>query len=258
MLAPLARQAKATVKKPVKAKEPTPEPEGSTDPDFWKSRINLSAFECWEEEYELTAPPFPFQQHWDPVSKTMRDNAKRKKGKKGNKKPPPVQEPEEESEEEKIFLNYDETPDGENPDTSTHAAIEDQLRQDVATASQEQSDIPPLPQDLSTLPDLTPADIKAGAILVCKFFGVNPITVTPEISAFKTLIVEREGDSGGGAGTIRLRIAERDMPKKQKKFDSKGNRVYDAADGFFMDDEDESLWDGVFGELLEPKLLKAA
>jgi hypothetical protein len=260
----LARQTKNLVKKPAKAKEPTPEPEGSTDPDFWKSRINLSAFECWEEEYELTAPPFPFKQHWDPIGKEMRDAAKARKGKgnKGRKKPAAEEPPKENQEDpgEKIFLDYDDDPDA-NPDVQIHAAIEDQLQQDMATASQEQSedDLPLLPEDLSTLPDLTSADIKAGALIVCKFFGVNPVTVTPEISGFKTAIVETEGDSGAGAGTIRLKIAARDLPRKEKKFNSKGERIYDAKDGFFMDEEEEEgLWSGMFGELLEGKLLRAA
>jgi hypothetical protein len=254
----LARQTKNLVKKPAKTieKAPTPEPEGSTDPEFWKSRINLSAFECWEEEYELTAPPFPFVQHWDPVGKVMR-----KKAKKGGKKaPPPVEEYEEEEEEEedKIFLNYDDTPDF-NPDVEIHAAIEDQLQQDIATAAQEQDEFPPIPEDLDALPDLTSADIKVGAVIVCKFFGINPVTVTPETSDFKTAIVEQEGDSGGGAGTFRLRIAQRDLPKKEKKFNSKGQRVYDAKDGFFMEEDDEEgLWSGMFGELVQGKLLKTA
>ncbi|KAF3032643.1 hypothetical protein E8E12_002066 [Didymella heteroderae] len=259
----LARQTKNLVKKPAKAKEPTPEPESSTDPDFWKSRINLSAFECWEEEYELTAPPFPFKQHWDPIGKVMRDAAKARKGKGNKGRKTPVEELPEENQEdpgEKIFLDYDDDPDA-NPDVQIHAAIEDQLQQDMATASQEQAedDLPPLPEDLSTLPDLTSADIKAGALIVCKFFGVNPVTVTPEISGFKTAIVETEGDSGAGAGTIRLRIAARDLPRKEKKFNSKGERIYDAKDGFFVDDEEEEgLWSGMFGELLEGKLLRAA
>ena len=259
----LARQTKNLVKKPAKAieKEPTPEPEGSTDPEFWKSRINLSAFECWEEEYELTAPPFPFVQHWDPVGKVMRDAAKKKKAKKSRKKAPsPVEyeEEEEEDEEEKIFLNYDDTPHF-NPDVEIHAAIEDQLQQDIATAAQEQDEFPPLPEDLNALPDLTCADIKVGAVIVCKFFGINPVTVTPETSNFKTAIVEQEGDSGAGAGTFRLRIAQRDLPKKEKKFNSKGQRVYDAKDGFFMEEDDEEgLWSGMFGELVQGKLLKAA
>ncbi|KAF3002464.1 nucleolar and coiled-body phosphoprotein 1 [Curvularia kusanoi] len=258
----LARQTKNLTKKPTKTKEPTPEPEGSTDPEFWKTRINLSAFECWEEEYELTAPPFPFKQHWDPIGKVMREAAKQRKAKKGGKKARPVEEQEEEEEEEeeeeKIILNYDDTPE-DSPDKEIHAAIEDQLQQDIATAIQEQDDLPPVPEDLNTLPDLTPADIKVGAIIVCKFFGINPITVTPEESSYKTAIVEQEGDSGAGAGTIKLRIATRDLPKKEKKFNAKGQRIYDAKDGFFMDDDDEDgLWSGMFGELLRGKLLQPA
>ena len=190
----------------------------------------------------------------------MRDAAKKKKAKKGGKKAQrPVEEcEEEEEEEERIFLNYDDAPDF-NPDVEIHAAIEDQLQQDIATAAQEQDEFPPLPEDLDALPDLTPADIKVGAVIVCKFFGINPVTVTPETSDFKTSIVEQEGDSGAGAGTFRLRIAQRDLPKKEKKFNSKGQRVYDAKDGFFMEeDEEEGLWSGMFGELVQGKLLKAA
>jgi hypothetical protein len=183
------------------------------------------------------------------------DQKKRKRSGKKQREPLPAEE--EDEEEEKIFLDYDDTGATENPDTIISAAIEDQLRQDVATAAQ--SDLPPLPADISTLPVLSSGDIKEGAIIVCKFFAVNPITVTPEISDYKTAVVDREGDSGHGAGTIRLKIAARDLPKREKKFDSKGNRVYDAADQFYMEDEeeDESLWEGQFSELLEPKLLQA-
>jgi hypothetical protein len=261
----LARQAMPARKKPSKTKavaEKSPEPEGASDPDFWKSKINLSAFECWEEDFELSAPPYPFQQHWDPASRKMREKAaaKKKKGGRNKREPLPVEVEEEEEEEEKIYLDYDDTGATEDPDApmSTQAAIEDQLRQDVATATQ--ADLPALPEDTSTLPDLNAGDMKEGAIIVCKFFSVNPKTITPEISDYKTAIVDREGDSGPGAGTIRLKIAQRDLPKREKKFDSKGNRIYDAADQFYMEDEDEEedLWEGQFSELLEPKLLQAA
>jgi hypothetical protein len=261
----LARQAMPARRKPSKTKavaDESPEPEGASDPDFWKSKINLSAFECWEEDFELSAPPYPFKQHWDPVSKKMREKAaaKKKKGGRNKRESIPVEVEEEEEEEEKIFLDYDDTGATEDPDapTSTQAAIEDQLRQDVATAAQ--ADLPALPEDMSTLPDLNTGDMKVGAIIVCKFFSVNPKTITPEISDYKTAIVDREGDSGPGAGTIRLKIAQRDLPKREKKFDSKGNRIYDAADQFYMEDEDEEedLWEGQYSELLEPKLLQAA
>ncbi|KAH7079993.1 hypothetical protein BKA63DRAFT_232561 [Paraphoma chrysanthemicola] len=255
----LARQAMPSTRRANKAKslpvEP-PEPEGASDPDFWKSRINLSAFECWDEEFELSAPPFPFEQHWDPASKLMREKAdKKRQKKKKHRESMPAQEAEE---EEKIYLDYDDTGATEHPDVAINAAIEDQLRQDVATAAE--ADLPSIPEDLSTLASLTSADIKKGAVIVCKFFAVNPVTITPEVSDFKTAIVEQEGDSGNGAGTIRLKIAQRDLPKRDKKFDSKGNRVYDAADQFYMEgeEEDEGLWEGQYSELIEPRLLRAA
>jgi hypothetical protein len=254
----LARQAKPVARK-AKAKPVTPEPEGASDPDFWKTRINLSAFECWEEDFELNTPPFPFQQHWDPASKLMRDKAAKKKNQKKRKSHDafPVEEEEEQEEEEKIILNYDDVP-ATQPDAEINAAIEDQLRQDVATAAE--ADLPSLPEDMSTLPDLKTSDMKAGAVIACKFFTVNPITVTPEISAYKTATVEQESDSGPGAGTITLKIAARDLDRREKKFDSKGNRIYNAADALLMaeEDGDEGLWEGNFAELLEPKLLKAA
>ncbi|KAF2030528.1 hypothetical protein EK21DRAFT_65271 [Setomelanomma holmii] len=258
----LARQAMSSTRKSSKAKpvgERAPEPEGASDPEFWKSKINLSAFECWDEEFELSAPPFPFQQHWDPVSRRMREKAEKKKQKNGRRKQResmPVEQ-EEEEEVEKIYLDYDDTGATEHPDAKISAAIEDQLRQDVATAAQ--ADPPSLPEDISTLPELSSGDIKKGAVIVCKFFAVNPITITPEVSGFKTAIVDQEGDSGNGAGTIRLKIAQRDLPKREKKFDNKGNRIYDAADQFYMEDEeeDEGLWEGQFTELIEPKLLRA-
>jgi hypothetical protein len=256
----LARQAKPLTRK-TKAKQATPEPEGASDPDFWKTRINLSAFECWEEDFELSTPPFPFQQHWDPASKLMRDKAVKKRNL-GNQKKRKYEsqnpaEEEEEEEEEKIILNYDDVP-ATQADSEINAAIEDQLRQDVATAAE--ADLPSLPEDMSTLPDLTSSDMKVGAVIACKFFTVNPITVTPEISAYKTATVEQEGDSGPGAGTITLKIASRDLDRREKKFDGKGNRIYNAADALLMAEEDgeEGIWEGIFAELLEPKLLKAA
>ncbi|RMZ67299.1 5-methyltetrahydropteroyltriglutamate-homocysteine methyltransferase [Pyrenophora seminiperda CCB06] len=246
----LARQAAPFVKKTKeKAAQENQELEGASDPNFWKSRINVSAFECWEEDFELSAPPFPFQQHWDPASKLMRTKAaKRKHHQKRGHVPQEsvilrVDEEEAKDDEEKMILNYDDAPAVNPSSENTDAAIEDQLRNDVATAAQ--ADVPPLPEDMTTLPDLASSDMKVGAIIVSKFFTVNPITITPEISDYKTATVEHEGDSGPGAGTIQLKIAARDLPKKKKKFDRRGNRIYKAADALLMKDEDEEegLWE---------------
>jgi hypothetical protein len=36
----------------------------SSGPNFWESRINLTATECWEEDSKLSPPPVPFVQGW--------------------------------------------------------------------------------------------------------------------------------------------------------------------------------------------------
>ncbi|KAF2638184.1 hypothetical protein P280DRAFT_500007 [Massarina eburnea CBS 473.64] len=260
----LARQTRNIDKKPPKAKiavkEPTPEPEGVNEPDFWKSRVNLSAFECWEEDHELSAPPFPFQQHWDPASQVMRDQMKNKKSK-GKRKRIVVSESEEEEEAEKIILNYDDSPDTVKQDSDPTAAIESQLMQDVQVATH--SDLPELPDDIASLPALQATDIAVGTIVAFKVWVIDPKTITPEITGYRTAVVEKEGDSGNGAGQFRLKLAERDVPKKENNVDEDGNKVRNAHDDFHMggDDEDEedlSLWEGVFAELVEPKLVKAA
>jgi hypothetical protein len=60
--------------------EDTPEPEGANDPNFWKSRIILSAWECYYEDFELSAPPFPYKKRWDPACKRMAQKADSGKG----------------------------------------------------------------------------------------------------------------------------------------------------------------------------------
>ncbi|KAF1955271.1 hypothetical protein CC80DRAFT_447641 [Byssothecium circinans] len=263
----LARQTRTLDKKPAKGKKPVaespPEPEGINDPDFWKSRVKLSAFECWEEDHELSTPPFPFKQHWDPASQLMREQLKKKKDAKAKKKKHTVVSDSEEEDNEKLILNYDDSPETAKQDSDPTAAIESQLLQDVEVAAH--SDLPELPEDVASLPALQMTDIQVGAIVATKLWVIDPKTVTPEITAYKTAIVEKEGDSGHGAGRFRLRLAERDVPKKvEKQVDAEGNKIRSAHNDFHMDGDDEddeedpSIWEGSFAELVEPKLVQAA
>lgn len=228
------------------------------DPDLWKSRINLSAFECWHEDYELSAPPFPFKQHWDPASEQMREKAAQKKGKKKANKPNQREEQPEDN-EASIVLDYGDENGVTEADGDASAAIEAQLLLDVSTAAT-QPDLPPIPDDVDALPSLEQSDIKKGAIIIFKEFQMRPGTIMPEISPYKTAVVEDEGDSGNGAGSIGIRLADRDRIRNEKKYDRKGNLVMSNADKFAVSDEDEDDgWRGVmFGELLEAKLLPVA
>lgn len=246
--------------------EEPPEPEGASDPDFWKSRINLSAFECWDEDHDLSAPPYPFEQHWDPASKLMRENQNSKKKKQRKIKPSqeqvgwPVDNVDEEPEDTPV-LDYDDSPATMKAASDPTDAIESQIMQDVQLAAK--ADLPLLPDDVSALPALQSNDIQVGAIVVFKLWTIDPATVTPNISEYKTAIVEKEGDSGKGAGTFRLKLADRDVPKKMEgQVDEKGRPIKNAVSGFRMgddeDEDDQSLWEGIFAELVEPKLLQAA
>jgi len=160
---------------------------------------------------------------------------------------------------ESIVLDYGDAPEAEATEVDTSDAIESQLRQDAEVAAK--SDLPPLPEDIDSLPALTPADIKAGAIVVFKMFTM--VGAAPAISGFVTAIVEDEGDSGNGAGTIGLRLAERDREQREVKFDRKGERIYNRADNFQLASDEENEGDDgrrdlVFPELMEAKLLQGA
>lgn len=265
----LQRQAVNIERKTSKSVNPPvddPEPDGASDPNFWKSRINLSAFECWDEEHELSAPPFPFEQHWDPASKLMREKKQAKQKKKARKSEQPaellVYDNEDQEPEDTPVLDYDDSPETMKAASDPSDAVESQILQEVELATK--SDFPRLPEDVESLPTLQPHDIQVGAIVVFKVYAIDPVTVTPHISEYKTAIVEKEGDSGHGAGTFRLKLADRDIPHKAGEVvDKKGRSVKNAVSGFRMYDEDEdedednSVWEGTFGELVEPKLLKA-
>lgn len=248
-------------RKPAKSKkapveDKPPEPEGFADPNFWKSKINVSAFECWDEEHDLSAPPFPFEQHWDPASQVMRENTQKKRKKKSRKSQTEIFDNEDQEPEDTPILDYDDAPETVKQTSDTTAAIENQLLQDVELAAK--TDLPALPEDVDSLSDLKPSDVRVGAVVVFKTWTIDPKTVTPHISHYKTATVEREGDSGGGAGTFRLKLAERDVvPKeKQKDRDARGNPIRSMIDDD-DDDEDASVWEGMFAELVTPKLLKA-
>jgi hypothetical protein len=241
----------------IKAAEPAPEPE-AYNPDLWKSKINLSAFECWEEDFELSAPPFPFKQHWDEASNLIRQKVNEQKKKKKRKTSPRESHVVEEL-EETVVLDYGDAPDTDMKEVDEDIeAIESQLRQDVEVAAQ--SDLPPVPEDLDSLPIFTRDEVKVGAIIVFKVFEMR--RGAPEINV-KTAVVETEGDSGNGAGIIGVRLAERDREKTEHKYDKHGERIYEKADNFRLhngedEDEDDGWRDFDFNELMDAKLLQAA
>ncbi|KAF2006625.1 hypothetical protein P154DRAFT_517682 [Amniculicola lignicola CBS 123094] len=220
----------------------------NTDPDLWKSTIKLSAFECWHEDVELSAPPFPFKQDWDESVKSLRDKSKKNKNKNKKRR---ITYDELSTVDGGPSLDYDDY--GEN-DT---AAIETQIVNDVNSAPSSPIDFPDLPADLGTLPDLQHGDVKKGAFIVFKYLKVDFSFNGPEMSGFVTACILEEGDSGGAVGMIPLQLAQRDIEKpKVEEKGRNGKRKFgllhtggeEAEDGMLSLD---------FIQLMEAKLLQA-
>lgn len=230
------------------------------DPNAWKSKINLTAFECWDDGIELSTPPFPFQQRWDP---------QQKKGK--NKKRKRMDAQYYEGDEETfgegdwdVSLNYDDEEDlaAQTSDRAdVDITIQSQLQLDIEDAAirmEPIDDLPPLPADLSTLPALKEEDIKRDNIIVFKQLECSPATNwAPVISPFRTAIVEEVTE----IETFGLRLAKRDQPHKHIRYDENGKRIYEKFEmEYHSENEDTPGVDGLiylsFEDLIEPKLLQ--
>jgi hypothetical protein len=48
------------------------------DDDSWRERIDLRAVECCDNGVELSTPPFPFYQYWDPQYDTRKKRRDRR------------------------------------------------------------------------------------------------------------------------------------------------------------------------------------
>ncbi|KAJ9668470.1 hypothetical protein H2201_001518 [Coniosporium apollinis] len=260
-----------------------PQPELPTDPDAWKAKVKLSAVECWDDDVEeLSAPPFPFEQYWDQYNKkqSRQPYNKRKRKRKmavqyqkayqgdgtaeyaNDNRDADYYYEDAEEEQDPGRLNYDSSIHL-NYDDDMADPIESQLKQDMAVAAsthESTDNIPPLPTDLSTLPPLQEPHLKPGALIVFKQLEVSQATNwAPVISDYRTATVTEVF----GTSVLHLSLAARDRVQKQKKvrYDAKGRRLYDRfempADSD-EDGEDAGFVEVEFGELVEPKLLRAA
>jgi hypothetical protein len=59
--------------------EVSEEAEAKDDPDEWRERIDLRAVELCDQGVELSTPPFPFHQGWDPQYPRKEKRKKRKR-----------------------------------------------------------------------------------------------------------------------------------------------------------------------------------
>jgi hypothetical protein len=279
-----------------KAPEEEDEDVEDQDDDAWRDKITYRAVECCYDGIELSEPPFPFVQRWDPQQqggwqqngknggkgkKNQRDESqyyqdagrpsKRQKQRKGKYKYAEQQEYLDASyepsyQEDSLVESEAPTQETRPPADEIELEVDQQLMDDLneevsAQVSQGPEDLAPLPEDPKSLADLQDGQAKPGMTIAFKELTMSEETKwQPEISAYRTAVVNTILDRG----ELQLTLALRDRVNAERFYDAEtGERLYGKFDMPDQDeDEDEQEDDGIrnltFNELVEPKIVQAA
>ncbi|GKT91311.1 LOW QUALITY PROTEIN: hypothetical protein Ct61P_09161 [Colletotrichum tofieldiae] len=245
---------------PAQTQEPVQE-----DPEAWREKIAYRAVECCHDGIELSEPPFPFVQRWDPqqqVEEWFGSNAQyyedgdsqasKKRRVTGDSVGVTFSDAVESLEEGDTTLNYDDPP-GEPP--VVKAAAEGSQATDI-------DDLPSLPSDLTTLPDLGPGEAKLGMVITWKQWLLSSATNwQPEVVNLTGILV-RVHDEDATDLEFLLAQRDRDVDKTEKKYDEDtGERVYDRFEAPDDDDDaddepDQGYRRLKYTDLIEPKIVQ--
>ncbi|KAK4224676.1 hypothetical protein QBC38DRAFT_484916 [Podospora fimiseda] len=255
------------------------------DPDAWREKINYRAVECSQEGVELSEPPFPFVQRWDPQQqywkkdnkrggrskRKQRDNADFQDDSRANVKRRKYDGQAEDyyGEDESHFydestgygnstLNYDDsTAYGE---TALNYDDEPQDNHEDTVAQEDEEDLPPLPENLSTLPSLEADRASPGMILTWKQLLMSKATNwQPQLLNLTGVLVNVED---GNSFKVRLAKRDQQLDQNEKTYDEDGNRIYGKFEMVGLDDEedDEEAKHGYriieLSDMIEPRVLQ--
>ncbi|KAL0264463.1 hypothetical protein SLS55_000413 [Diplodia seriata] len=250
------------------------EPEDLQDPDAWKSRVELMAFEVSDENVQqLSAPSFPFQQRWDPqqhywqYEEYEQQYEPKKKSKKKSKRnnqtdeePDQYYEPNEN--EDWGILDYDEPAEADAAQSQLLQETQDAQSMSGASSKHEKTDgqknasddFPSLPSDVTTLQNIVAEDIRTGSMVVYKEMEVSELTGwQPIISDYRRAkVLDTEEDA------VYLQLAALDVPRKlpgKRSGNQDESKTFDVTeDG----EEDPSRRWVEFPNIAELWLLQAA
>lgn len=286
--------------KPVKQPEPNKEVETADDvtaaaaDDSWQEKVDLRAVECCYDGIELSTPPFPFVQRWDPQQQGRYNygTSKKRRGKKRKRNNDSYYEGDSYQIQHTKAARYNEydvpkhESEPEGPNENGAAEIEQQeqghlhdenLKDSIKVSEQLQGetedvskrtlveagdtqDLPPLPEDPTTCPHLTRETAATGTIIAFKQFVMSAGTNwQPIISEYQTAIVKEVMDDG----MLQMEFAKRDQPARDIRYDEQtGERIYGKFEmPGFNDDEDEHHGGKVisaFEDLIEPILVQTS
>ncbi|KAI6784073.1 uncharacterized protein J7T54_004619 [Emericellopsis cladophorae] len=252
------------------------EEDGNED---WRAKITYRAVECCHEGMQLSEPPFPFVQRWDPQQQygAMRKRKRQsqeyyqddayedgyddesynykgyeeshtpKKSKKSKKKSKQNGHANDEMMvEDNVVLDYDDapkkTPAGESQFT-------------------DYDDLPSLPPDVTTLAALTLDMVTSGMVICWKELQMSKATSWQPTMALVTALVISVEDS-----TIHVILAKRDRPEDDREYDqTTGKRIYDKFEA--PDNSDDDMEDNLeheghrwvnWSDMVEPRVVQSA
>lgn len=252
----------------------------SKGPDDWKHKISYRAVECVQEDIvDISEPPFPFYQRWDPqLRQGSQSTSKRRNKRKArdssqfydSSSQPSHKKRKEDEHSRQIIDEY-----SYQDETTTFLANQDDvtLNYDDVTFNPDDDqppvkeieyadDLPQLPEDISSLPELLLKDLAAGAIVAWKQLLCTEATNwQPQLSEYMTAVVI-EADSVKGHLQVQLAKRDRDVEKNEKKFDEEtGQRIYgkfEVPDEDEEEEEDQGFRDLVLSQMMHARLLKPA
>ncbi|KAL2269248.1 hypothetical protein VTJ83DRAFT_4094 [Remersonia thermophila] len=245
-----------------------------SDPDAWRDKILYRAVECVESGVELSEPPFPFVQRWDPQQKRRGGRSKRKQrdqdqylddsswsSAKRHRHGTSL------GDHDAYEASYSGHHDAGALDESA-LNYDDEVPMDEEHSKQpglqgvgEDDDMPALPEDVSSLPIFEPDKAVPGMILTWKQLLLSKSTNwQPQVWQLTGEIISVLDDN-----TLKLRLAKRDWnrDRNEKVYDEDGNRVYDKFELPAMDEEGEDGEEDGFrtldlADMMESRILRGS
>lgn len=230
----------------------------NNDPEAWRQKISYRAVECVNEGVELSEPPFPFVQRWDPQQRQRR--GKRKSRNDTQLYEEPSQHSAKKIRFERsgqlvdgcqddttcmmdqgdVTLNYDDVSLDPEEGSMANDNITGQAKYNQPTED-DKDDLPLLPEDLSSMSSLRPEDLRPKMVIAWKQLLMSKATNwQPTMSDFLTAIVIEAGENGRDL-RVQLAKRDRDVDKTEKEYDDEGERIYGKFEAPDDDDAEEDL-----------------
>ncbi|KAJ5496301.1 hypothetical protein N7463_008288 [Penicillium fimorum] len=281
------RRNKASTRNTQEETDQMQEDEDASDID-WQNKLVIRAVECLYPQVDMTAPPYPFVQRWDQEANALIRELKGPNKKRKRKQRVQVYEEYEEQEEYDENGNYYGHDDQANhqghyegeadphyeghwegetaPYYEGHYAGEaegDQINYDDAPEPEHApnptfDDLPLVPADIGSIPDLTESEAKVGAIIAFRQLDMSKATNwQPQMSEYRVAEVRSVKDHG----VINVLLAKRDRkPPSASGEDDEPRQFskFEVPDLANEEGEDDGYRELVFAELSDPKLLQPA